>query len=59
MVILTCGSFNHALTVLTHLRFYLLSLRTRHLILLANGMTESLLELFLNCLETVYASVCA
>ena len=53
--ILTFGPFNLALTTLAGLRFCLLSLRTRILILLANGITEALLQLFLSCLETVYA----
>lgn len=53
--ILTFGSFNLALTILAGLRFCLLFLRTRILILLANGIIEALLQLFLNCLETVYA----
>ena len=50
-------SFNLALTVLPDLRFCLLSIRIRSLILLANGITEALLQLFLSCLETVYARV--
>ena len=37
------GSFNLAFTLLAGLRFCLLSLRTRFLILLANGVTEALL----------------
>ena len=49
------GSFNLAFTLLADLRFCLLSLRTRLLILLANGITEALLQLFLSRLETVYA----
>lgn len=57
IVILTCGFFNHALSVLTRLRFGQLSLRTRVLILVANGLTEALLQVFLSCLETVYARV--
>lgn len=55
IVILTYGPFNLALTTLAGRRFCLLSLRTRILILLANGITEALLQLFLSCLETVYA----
>lgn len=53
--IYTLVSFTLALTSLAGLRFCLLSLRTRILILLANGITEALLQLFLRCLETVYA----
>lgn len=53
--IFTLVSFTLALTILAGLRFCLLSLRTRILILLANGITEALLQLFLSCLETVYA----
>src|SRR4249920_3941928 len=56
-VIANVGPFNHARSVLTHLRFGLLSLRTRLLILLANGMTEALRQLVLSCLETVCARV--
>ena len=52
---MTLVSFTLALTILAGLRFCLLSLRTRILILLANGITEALLQLFLSCLETVYA----
>ena len=55
--IFTLVSFNLAFTVLADLRFCLLSLRTRLLILLANGIIEALLQLFLGCLETVYAWV--
>jgi hypothetical protein len=55
IVILIVGSFNHAFTVVTCLRFCLLSLRTRLLILLTNGIIEALRQLFLSCLETVYA----
>jgi len=53
--IYTLVSFTLALTILAGLRFCLLSLRTRILILLANGITEALLQLFLSRLETVYA----
>lgn len=56
-MILTCGPFNHALTVITHLRLCLLSLRTRILILLANDLTEALIQMFLNCLEAIDARV--
>ena len=56
-MILTCGSFNHALSVLTHFRVGQMSLRTRILILVANGFTEALLQLSLSCLQTVYARV--
>ena len=52
---MTFGSFDLALTVLAGLRFCLLSLRTRILILLADGIIEAVLQLFLSCLETVYA----
>ena len=44
--IFTLVSFTLALTILAGLRFCLLSLRTRILILLANGITEALLQLF-------------
>lgn len=57
IVILTRGSFSHALTVLTHLPFDQLPLLTRILILLAHGLTEAMLQLFLHCLATVYARV--
>lgn len=53
--ICTLVSFNLALTVLADLRFCLLFLPTRILILLANGIIEALFQLFLSCLETVYA----
>jgi hypothetical protein len=53
--IFTLVSFNLALTVLTVLRLCFLSLCTRLLILLADGSLEALLQLFLRCLETVYA----
>lgn len=56
-MILTCGSFNHALTVITHLRLCLLSFRTRIPILLANDLTEALIQMFLNCLEAIDARV--
>jgi len=39
IVIVTRDSFNHALTVLTHVRFGQLPLRTRILILVAHGFT--------------------
>src|ERR1051325_2560169 len=55
--ILNLGPFNHARSVLAHFRFFLLSLRTRFLILMANGMSEALRQLVLSCLETVCASV--
>lgn len=57
LVILNVGPFNHARSVLTHRRFCLLSLRTRVLVLLANRITEALLQLVLSCLETVCARV--
>ena len=52
IVIVTCGSFNHALIVLTHVRFGQVPLRTRLLILVAHGLTEALLQPVLNCLKT-------
>src|SRR4029078_11564719 len=55
--ILNLGPFNHARSVLAHFRFFLLSLRTRFLILMANGMNEALRQLVLSCLETVCARV--
>ena len=56
-VSLNVGPFNHALTVLANLRFCLLPLRTRTLILLANGIIEALFQLCLSCLDTVFARV--
>jgi hypothetical protein len=52
-------SFNLALTVLADLRFSLLSLPTRILILLANGIGEALLQLFLSCLRQSTQGLCA
>jgi hypothetical protein len=51
------GSFNLAFALLANLSFCLLSLRTRFLILLANGIIKTLFQLGLSGLETVYAKV--
>ena len=51
------GSFHLAFTLLADLCFCLLSLRTRLLILLANGSIEAVFQLVLSGLETVYAKV--
>lgn len=48
IIIVACDSFNRALTVLTHVRFGQLYLRTRILILVVYGLTETLLQLVLN-----------
>jgi hypothetical protein len=49
------GPFHLARATLAGFGFVLLSLRARFLILLANGISEALLQLYLGFLETVYA----
>lgn len=49
-------SFNRALTVLADFRSCFLFLRTRLLVLLADGILKALFQLALRGLETVYAN---